>query len=107
MTTTSALVTVSSGVLIAVLGVLIRYYGMVELIAGYDPEAVTDEEGLAAFVGTYTLLIAGLTVATGVAVFLQLFESSTILWSAYGFAVALLTVRLVVGAQQYSESGQR
>jgi heme/copper-type cytochrome/quinol oxidase subunit 3 len=104
MTTTSALVTLFSAAIIAVFGVLIRYYGMVELVAGYDPEAVTDEAGLAAFVGTYTLLIAGATAAVGVAVFLQVFENSTILWSAYTVAVVLLTVRLVVGAQQFTES---
>lgn len=47
---------------LAVLGILIKYFGMANLIAGYDPEIVTDEEGLADFIGTNTLMLLGLQV---------------------------------------------
>jgi hypothetical protein len=39
--------TIVAGVFVGILGVLIKYVGVMELIAGYDPETVTDEEGLA------------------------------------------------------------
>jgi hypothetical protein len=104
MTTAEAVLTVATGAVVGVFGVLIRYYQMTGLIAGYDSEAVTDDEGLASFVGTYVLLTGVMTVAIGVAIFLELVGSSTTLWVAYSFAVVLVTVRVVIGAQQYAES---
>lgn len=83
---------------------MIRYYGMTELIAGYDPDVVTDDEGLASFVGTYILLSGLITVAVGVVLYLQLVESSAVFWSAYSFVVVLVVLRVVVGAQQFAKS---
>lgn len=104
MTTVTGIVTAATGVFVGVFGVLIWYYEMTELIAGYDPDVVTDDEGLASFVGTYILLSGLITVAVGVVVSLQLVESSVVLWSAYSFAVVLVVLRVVIGAQQFAES---
>jgi len=104
MTTTTGIVTVATGVFVGVLGVMIRYYEMAELLAGYDAERVTDDAGLASFVGTYVFLSGLITVAVGVAVSLELVGGSTVLWSAYSFAMVLVVLWVVIGAQQFAES---
>lgn len=104
MTAAEGIITAATGLFVGVFGVLIRYYEMTEMIAGYDPERVTDDEGLASFVGTYVLLSGLMTVAVGVVVFLELVESSVVLWSAYSLVIVLVVVRVVLGSQQYAES---
>jgi hypothetical protein len=101
MSTVTALVTLATAAFTAVLGVLIREYEMVELVAGYDPAGVTDEEGLAAFVGTNLLYVAGLTAVVGLVVFLQLFEDDLVLWLGYTLAVVVVAAWTVIGAQRY------
>jgi hypothetical protein len=101
MSTVTALVTLATAAFTAVLGVLIREYEMVELVAGYDPAVVTDEEGLAAFVGTNLLYVAGLTAVVGLVVFLQLFEDDLVLWLGYTLAVVVVAAWTVIGAQRY------
>ncbi|MDL5362196.1 DUF3784 domain-containing protein [Halalkalicoccus sp. NIPERK01] len=46
------------------LGLLIRD-GHPELISGYDPETVSDPEGLTAFVGRWTVVLGIVLVASG------------------------------------------
>ncbi|MFC7174968.1 hypothetical protein ACFQL0_19635 [Haloplanus litoreus] len=43
--TEHALSAIGAGIFVGILGVLIKYVGVVDLIAGYDPEKVADEEG--------------------------------------------------------------
>jgi hypothetical protein len=104
MSTTTALVTLVTAGFVAVFGVLIREYEMVELIAGYDSRTVVDEEGLATFVGTNMLYIAGLTAVTGLVAYAEPFEADLVLWLAYTLAVVVLTVQTVLGARQYQLS---
>jgi hypothetical protein len=104
MSTTTALVTLAVAALVAVFGVLIREYEMVELIAGYDPEVVTDDEGLAAFVGTNMLYVAGLTAVVGLVVSVEPFEDDSVLWLGYTLAVVVVAAWTVLGAQRYQAS---
>jgi len=60
-----AFLVIGSGLFVGVLGILIRYAGMMHLIAGYDPDQVVDDEGLANFIGAQTLIVAVLTVCVG------------------------------------------
>jgi hypothetical protein len=90
-----------AAVFIAVLGVLIKYFGMVELVAGYDPETVTDEDALAAFVGTNTLYVAVLTAAVAAVEYTRPFDGYRAVWLPYVLAVGLLAVRMVRGARRY------
>lgn len=84
------------------MGIAIKYFGMVNLIAGYDPEKVTDEEGLADFVGTNALYISGLTVIVAVIEYAQPFGGDRYVWFVYLVCVVLLTAWTVWGAQRYS-----
>lgn len=89
---------------VAVLGILIKYFGMVDLIAGYDPDSVTDTEGLADFVGTNALYVAGLTVLVAVTEYTQPFAGYQAIWIPYVLGVGLLAVRMVRGARRYEAS---
>jgi hypothetical protein len=93
-----------SAVVIGAIGVLIREFQMMELIAGYDPERVTDDEGLATFVGTQILLIAGLTVAVAGLELAGPVADLTQVYVLYTVAVVALTGYIVYGAQRYTES---
>jgi hypothetical protein len=102
-----ALSAIGAGVFVGILGILIKYAGAMDLIAGYDPERVTDEEGLADFIGTNTLYVAVLTVCAGV---LELRSSSSDLgwyWIVFVIAVGAIGIRMVRGARRYESSPER
>jgi len=101
-----AILVIGSGLFVGVLGILIRYAGMMHLIAGYDPDRVTDEEGLANFIGVYTFLIAALTVCVGI---LELWEptaGSAWYWLVFVIAVFAIAVRMIRGARRYESSSE-
>jgi hypothetical protein len=75
------------------------YRGDAALIAGYDPDQVTDEAGLTRFVGRGTLAIAALTAAFGV---LTAFVTPDLLTVAvYAGLVVLIATWLVVGVRRF------
>ncbi|ELZ13031.1 hypothetical protein C478_08928 [Natrinema thermotolerans DSM 11552] len=88
---------------IGAFGVLIKYFGVVELIAGYDPERVTDEEGLADFIGTNTLYVALLVLLVAAVEYTDSFGGSDAVWIAFAVGVVVLAVRMIVGARRYEE----
>lgn len=89
---------------VGTLGVLIKYFGMVQLIAGYDPDRVTDEDGLADFVGTNTLYVAALLCLVAIVVSTDLFGGSDLVWLAFIAGVGGLTARMIVGSRRYEAS---
>jgi len=101
MGTETATLLVPAAGFVGVLGILIRYFGMVELIAGYDPERVTDERGLAKFVGANALYVAAITAAVAVAEYTRPFAGSEAIWILYVLGVVLLAARTVRGARRY------
>ncbi|EMA31390.1 hypothetical protein [Halobiforma nitratireducens] len=105
---TSLLVTVAAAGFVGGLGIAIKYFGRVELIAGYDPDRVTDEEGMAAFVGTNVLYVAG---ALGVVAVLDYVEpaggdAAAVAWLVFLIGTVLLTGRMVVGARRYENGAE-
>lgn len=102
-TETAASLLLVTGFLI-VLGVLIKYFGMVSLIAGYDPDIVTDKEGLAAFIGTNTLYVAVLTGFVAIFEYTQPFDGYRLIWGVFLVGVILLAVRMIRGARRYETS---
>ena len=66
MVTASVISLIATAGFIGALGILIKHFGMVQLIAGYDPDRVTDVEGLAEFVGTNVLYVAALVLLVAV-----------------------------------------
>ena len=99
-TETAVSLLVAAG-LVGTLGVLIKYVGMVNLIAGYDPDKVTDKEGLADFVGTNALYVAGLTLLLAAIEYIQPFDGYRGVWILYVLAVGLITVRMIRGGRRY------
>ncbi|WP_229124325.1 DUF3784 domain-containing protein [Halapricum desulfuricans] len=72
------------------IGILIKYFGYTNLIAGYDPDAVTNEDALAAFVGNRVLAVALLTVAVGGVEYISTGDGTPWHWYAYGALVAVI-----------------
>ncbi|SIR61211.1 DUF3784 domain-containing protein [Natronorubrum thiooxidans] len=87
--------------IVAALGVLIAYFGHVELIAGYDSDRVADEAGLATFIGTNILYVAVLMGLVTVVELLELLDNTDVLWLAFTVGVLALTVRMVLGSRRY------
>jgi hypothetical protein len=90
---------ISIGLLLGVMGYLVRERRMMHLIAGYDPLAVTDEAGLANFFGLHFYALAVLTMANGVADYLFGFQS--LRWTAWTVALLAIVLRLWVGSSRY------
>jgi hypothetical protein len=86
---------------LAAVGYRIRFWGDVWLVAGYDPDRVTDEAGLARLVGTAVLGLAALTVAVGVADTFVL-ASTGVLWTGYTLAVCVVAGSLVWASDRYT-----
>ncbi|MFC5970353.1 DUF3784 domain-containing protein [Halomarina salina] len=102
MTLVLPVVLLSSAAVTALFGWVV-YRGDPTLVAGYDPERVTDEAGLTRFVGRGTLLVAALTAALGV---LTLFTTPDLLTvGVYTGAVLLVSAWLVVGTKRFEKRG--
>lgn len=101
MSTELPVVVLFTAGMLAVFGLLIGYFGRVDLIAGYDPETVTDEEGLAAFVGRNLLCMAGCTAVVAAVEYLHLLDSTRRVWLGYAIVVGGLSVWMALRAQQY------
>jgi hypothetical protein len=104
MSTVTAVTFFFAAVVIGAVAVLIREYEMMWLIAGYDPEQVTDDERLANFMSVWLLIIAGLNAIVGV---LELALSNASMTIVYGIAVvAMVAVAgyMIYGAQRYTAS---
>ncbi|AEH37364.1 hypothetical protein [Halopiger xanaduensis] len=99
----TAIVLVASAGFVGLLGVLIKYFGRVELIAGYDPERVADETGLADFIGTNALYVAALLFLVAVAEYAEPFggDGADLVWLAFTVGVLGLAVRMIRGARRY------
>ncbi|WP_121741162.1 DUF3784 domain-containing protein [Natronorubrum halophilum] len=90
----------------ATLGILIKYFGVVQLVAGYDPDRVTDDEGLADFIGTNILYVATLLVLVGVVEYTEPFDGdgTEAVWIAFVVVLLGLTARMIVGSRRYEAS---
>jgi len=75
------------GAVVCYLGYRIRYRGDVVLIAGYDSERVTDDEGLAALVGGVVVALGLVHVVFGLA--LLAVPPTLEFWLAYVAAMAV------------------
>lgn len=102
-----AILVIGSGLFVGILGILIRYAGMMHLIAGYDPDRVADKEGLAKFIGTWTLIVAVLTVGVGVMELWKPTADSEWYWLVFVIAVFAIAVRMIRSARRYEVSSER
>jgi hypothetical protein len=103
MSAAGAALVVGAGLFVAALGALIAYGGRVELVAGYDPDRVEDEAGLAAFVGTNALIVGALTVLVGVLDALDGVGEAWY-WAVYVLVVLGLAIRMVRGSRRYESA---
>jgi hypothetical protein len=95
--------TIGAGILIAVLGVLIRYRNATSLIAGFDAEKVEDEDGLSNFIGLNAIYVALITTAVGVIEYLSLIENR-IYWAVYAAVVVAIAGRMIIGSRSFMKN---
>ncbi|ADB61323.1 hypothetical protein Htur_2445 [Haloterrigena turkmenica DSM 5511] len=100
----SVLALLAAAGFVGALGIAIKYFGMVRLIAGYDSDRVTDEAGLADFVGTNTLFVAALLVLIAVVEHAEPFGDTDLVWLVFVVAVFGLTAHMIVGSRRYERS---
>ncbi|SDY86197.1 DUF3784 domain-containing protein [Halopenitus persicus] len=105
--TEQAVTAIGAGIFIGILGILIKYVGVMDLIAGYDPETVTDEEGLADFVGTNALYVAALTICVGILELRSSAADSEWYWLVFVVAIAAIAIRMVRGARRFESTSER
>ncbi|GAB3665771.1 DUF3784 domain-containing protein [Halopiger thermotolerans] len=103
MSLEAPIVLAATGGFVGLLGVLIKYFGRVELIAGYDPDQVADADGLADFVGTNALYVAALLLVVALAEYAEPVggHGADLAWLAFTGGVLALAVRMVRGARRY------
>ncbi|QLK26882.1 DUF3784 domain-containing protein [Natrinema zhouii] len=101
MVTGSVVGPLATAAFIATLGILIKYFGAVRLIAGYDPDRVDDEEGLTDFTGTNALYVAALVSLVALVEYAEPFDGADVIWIAFLVGVGLLTVRMIRGARRF------
>ena len=94
------IVTLTSGLFVVVLGILIKYKGMSKLIAGYDPDEVADKQGLDNFIGTNAIFVGILTMVVGIVDYTGFFED--IVWIAFVVILFVLIGRMVIGSRRYT-----
>ena len=92
-------ITILVGGVIIALGAAVRFGGVLELLAGYDPAKVDDKAGLQRFAGTGVLTIGVLVTAAGTAEVTGLGTAAVVaLWAV----VIIVLAGLAVGAQRFT-----
>ena len=97
-----SLVAIFVGLLLLAVGYLIRFQQMIEIIAGYDPDKVTDKEGLAKWVGSNLFLMGLMCLSLG-GLGLILPELSTIQVPSFLAIIVILSVRTAIGCKKYEK----
>lgn len=82
------------GILMVIMGYLIWVKKMLFLIAGYHPDTVKDEAGLATFIGVYLILLGAVTILVP---FLHL-AFGGLIFETYGILI-LVSAIVVVGVR--------
>lgn len=96
-----AILVIRSGLFVGIFGNLIRFAAVLDLIAGYNPDHVTDKERLANFIGTWALIVAVLTVCVGI---MELWEPTADAewhWLVIVIAVVIIAARMIRGVRRY------
>ncbi|ELZ08410.1 hypothetical protein C479_13763 [Halovivax asiaticus JCM 14624] len=88
-----------AGLLVFILGALIKYAGMVELVAGYDPDTVTDDEALANVVGTNVIAVGVLGLGCAAVLVLEP-TASSVGWLVFTLGTVFFAVRAIRGARR-------
>ena len=76
---------------------------MVEILAGYDPDKVTDREGLARWVGA-NLILMGILAFVSAGLMALVPEGRGVLFMVYSLgALPLIVVRIVLGNRKFTK----
>ncbi|UNC92097.1 DUF3784 domain-containing protein [Candidatus Contubernalis alkaliaceticus] len=94
-------ITAFMGLTCFVLGYLVGKKQMVEILAGYDPKKVKDQERLAKWVGA-NLILMGILAFVSVGLMAVVPEGRGVLFLVYALgAIPLLSMRIVLGNRRF------
>ncbi len=89
------------GILLFVLGIVIRKYNVTGIIAGYNEEKTKDKQGLTKWVGT-NLIIMGI-LATLISVFGNWFGETVWLIVIFVIVIIIFSIRTARGCKKYEK----
>jgi hypothetical protein len=96
----SGVATIVVGVGILILGYLIKFRGWTFLLAGYDPDAITDEDAVADLAGgtimriSIAVIVFGAITATG--------TTTPVLETIFGVVILVAVARLIYRMRKYA-----
>lgn len=96
----SGTIAILSGIGVLVLGYLIKFHGWTFLLAGYDPNAVTDEEALVNLAGGTVMRIGVAVIAFGALSAAEL--TTPIIAGIFAAVILIATVRLIYRTRKYT-----
>lgn len=98
-----AVVTGLVGISFFFVGYLIKFQGMVEMLAGYDPSRVTDKQGLANWVGSNFFLLGVVSFFTAAVGLIARGLNVTVLVLAHVAVLLALILRIALGTRRYEK----
>lgn len=96
----SGIITIISGIGVLILGYFIKFHGWTFLLAGYDPNAITDEEGLADLAGGTIMRIGLAVIIFGGIAAARL--TTPIVTAIFTVVILIATGRLIYRARRYT-----
>ena len=98
-----AYLNIAFGIIIVLLAYLIGRHKMLEVLAGYEPDKISDKEGLAKWVGANLLLMGLAGIFSGIVALLFEQAARGAFWSFF-VVIALICARIVMGNRRYQTS---
>lgn len=95
------IVSIFTGLTLAIIGVLIRRYKMVETISGYDPDKVIDKDGLANWTGANLILMGIMAVIIGILSYVMPISNKIIYIGGLVIVIIVLSIRTAIGCRRY------
>ncbi|NPV44551.1 MAG: DUF3784 domain-containing protein [Firmicutes bacterium] len=97
------IVSIVIGLFLVLLGFLLRFFKMVEILSGYNPEKVTDKDELANWTGSNIILMGVLILFIGVLNMVLPDLNGTPSVIALIFIILGLSIRTSVGCRRYEK----
>jgi hypothetical protein len=92
-----------AGAFLIVLGLIVWVFKVVDIIAGYDPEKVTDKDGLARWVGRNLIIMGAVIIIIAIVGIIVPGIGLTVILPAYLIIVLGICIATVIGTRKYEK----
>jgi len=96
-----SILSITMGLIIFVIGVIIRRYKVVELLSVYNPKKVVDKDGLANWAGSKLILTGVMVVLIGIFAYVLPVSNDTFYIVALIIVSIIMTVWTSIGYRRY------